>query len=160
MWKMATPLRRQGLHAQDSGRHLRRCLSRGPVINRRAYSRDAWRAQPCYLYQLLALAGWQSAKVAAQGAQSVAQKQREVLEGGLREAASLAREYKLLDKIHENVAVQTEFASKVLETTLKGAVDSATIARQSTAEAVKIIQDRVKESLEEVCGSVGRNKTA
>ncbi|WP_204351095.1 hypothetical protein, partial [Serratia marcescens] len=36
----------------------------------------------------------QSAKVAAQGAQSVAQKQREVLEAGLREASTLAREYK------------------------------------------------------------------
>jgi hypothetical protein len=34
----------------------------------------------------------QSAKVAAQGAQSVAQKRREVLEAGLREAATLARE--------------------------------------------------------------------
>jgi len=36
----------------------------------------------------------QSAKVAAQGVQSVAQKQREVLEAGLREAATLARDCK------------------------------------------------------------------
>ena len=35
----------------------------------------------------------QSAKVAAQGAQTVAQKQREVMEAGLRAAATLAREY-------------------------------------------------------------------
>jgi len=102
----------------------------------------------------------QSAKAAAQGAQSVAQKQREVLEAGLRVAATLAREYKPLDKVQENVAVQTEFASKVLEIAIKGAADSATTARQSTAEAVKIIQDRVKESLEEVRGSIGRNKPA
>lgn len=102
----------------------------------------------------------QSAKVAAQGAQSVAQKQREVLEAGLREAATLAREYKPLDKVHENIAMQKEFASKVLDIALKGAADSATTARQSTAEAVKIIQDRVKESLEEVRGSIGRNQPA
>jgi phasin family protein len=102
----------------------------------------------------------QSAKAAAQGARSVAQKQREVLEAGLREAATLAREYKPLDKVQENVAVQTEFASKVLEIAIKGAADSATTARQSTAEAVKIIQDRVKESLEQVRGSIGRNKPA
>jgi phasin family protein len=101
----------------------------------------------------------QSAKVAAQGAQSVAQKQREVVEAGLREAATLAREYKPLDKVHENVAAQTEFASKVLEITLKGAVDSVTTARQSTADAVKIVQDRVKESLEEIRASIGRNKS-
>lgn len=102
----------------------------------------------------------QSARVAAQGAQSVAQKQREVLEAGLREAATLAREYKPLDKIHENIAAQTEFAGKVLEITLKGAADSATAARQSTADAVKIIQDRVKESFEEIRSSIGRNRPA
>jgi phasin family protein len=102
----------------------------------------------------------QSAKVAAQGAQSVAQKQREVLEAGLREAAALAREYKPLGKVHENITAQTEFASKVLEITLKGAVDGATTARQSTADAVKVIRDRVKDSVEEIRTSIGRNKPA
>src|SRR5438876_11101682 len=86
----------------------------------------------------------ESAKVAAQGAQSVAQKQREVLEAGLREATTLAREYKPLGKIHENVALQTEFARKVFEIAVQGAQESASTARQSTTEAVKIIQDRVK----------------
>ena len=102
----------------------------------------------------------QSAKVAAQGAQSVAQKQREVLEAGLREAAALAREYKPFGKVHENITAQTEFASKVLEITLKGAADSATTARQSTADAVKVIRDRVKDSVEEIRASIGRNKPA
>ena len=92
----------------------------------------------------------QSAKVAAQGAQSVAQKQREVLEAGLREAATLAREYKPLGKIHENIALQTEFARKMFEIAVQGAQESASTARQSTTEAVKIIQDRVKESFEEI----------
>jgi phasin family protein len=101
----------------------------------------------------------QSAKVAAQGAQSVAQKQREVLEAGLREAATLAREYKPLGKVHENIALQTEFARKVFEITVQGAQESASTARQSTTEAVKIIQDRVKESLEEIRSSVGPNKS-
>jgi phasin family protein len=101
-----------------------------------------------------------SAKVAAQGAQSVAQKQREVLEAGLQEATSLAREYKPLGKIQENLALQTEFAKKVFDIAVKGAQDSTATARQSTTEAVKIIQDRVKESFEEFRNSVGRNKSA
>jgi phasin family protein len=101
----------------------------------------------------------ESAKVAAQGAQSVAQKQREVLEAGLREAAALAREYKPLGGIQDNVALQTEFARKVFEITVQGARDSASTARQSTAEAVKIIQDRVKESLDEIRNSVRPNKS-
>jgi phasin family protein len=101
----------------------------------------------------------QSAKVAAQGAQSVAQKQREVLEAGLREAATLAREYKPLGKIHENIALQTEFARKMFEIAVQGAQESASTARQSTTEAVKIIQDRVKESFEEIRASARSGKS-
>ncbi len=102
----------------------------------------------------------QSAKVAAQGAQTVAQKQREVMEAGLREAATLAREYKPLGKIHENLALQTEFARKVFDIAVKGAQDSASTARQSTTDAVKIIQDRMKENFEEFRSSVRPNKSA
>ncbi|MDH2385804.1 TIGR01841 family phasin [Bradyrhizobium sp. CER78] len=101
-----------------------------------------------------------SAKVAAEGAQSVAQKQREVLEAGLREASTLAREYKPLGKVHENLALQTEFARKMFDIAVKGAQDSASTARQSTTDAVKIIQDRMKESFEEFRASVRPNKSA
>jgi phasin family protein len=101
----------------------------------------------------------ESAKVAAQGAQSVAQKQRAVLEAGLREAATLAHQYKPLGQVHENIALQTEFARKVFEITVQGAQENASTARQSTAEAVKIIQDRVKESLEEIRASVRPGKS-
>lgn len=100
----------------------------------------------------------QSAQVAAQGAQSVAQMQRDVLEAGLREAASLAREYKPLGNVQENLALQTEFARKVFDIAVKGAQDSAATARQSTSEAVKIIQDRMKESFEEFRNRIGRDK--
>jgi phasin family protein len=101
-----------------------------------------------------------SAKVAAQGVQSVAQKQREVLEAGLREATSLAREYKPLGKVQENLALQSEFARRVFDIAVKGAQDSTATARQSTTEAVKIIQDRMKESFEEFRNSVGKGKSA
>jgi len=101
----------------------------------------------------------QSAKVAAQGAQSVAQKQREVLEAGLHEATTLARGYKPLGKVQENFALQTDFARKVFDIAVKGAQDSASTARQSTTEAVKIIQDRMKESFEEFRASVRPDKS-
>jgi phasin family protein len=101
----------------------------------------------------------QGAKVAAQGAQSVTQKQREVLEAGLREAAMLAREYKPLGNVHENLVLQTEFARKMFEIAVLGAQESVTTARQSTTEAVKIIQDRMQESLEEIRASGRRNQS-
>ena len=102
----------------------------------------------------------QSATVAAQGAQSVAQKLREVLEAGLREASTLAREYKPLGKVQENLALQTEFARKMFDIAVKGAQDSASTAWQSTSDAVKIIQDLMKESFEEFRASVRPNKSA
>jgi phasin family protein len=80
------------------------------------------------------------------------------LEAGLREATSLAREYKPLGKVGDNLALQTEFASKVFEIAVRGAQDSAATARQSTTEAVKIIQDRMKESFEEFRNRIGPNK--
>ena len=101
----------------------------------------------------------QSATVAAQGAQSVAQKQREIFEAGLQEATKLAQGYQPLGKLQDNLALQTEFAKKVFEIAVKGAQESATTARQSTGEAVKIIQDRLKESFDEMRSSVNRTKS-
>jgi phasin family protein len=101
----------------------------------------------------------QSATVAAQGAQSVAQKQREIFEAGLQEATKLAQGYQPLGKLQDNLALQTEFAKKVFEIAVKGAQESATTARQSTSEAVKIIQDRLKESFDEMRSSVNRTKS-
>jgi phasin family protein len=97
----------------------------------------------------------------SQGAASpMAQKQREIFEAGLQEATKLARGYQPLGKLQDNVALQTEFAKKVFEIAVKGAQDSATTARQSTGEAVRIIQDRLRESFDEIRSSVKRNKSA
>jgi phasin family protein len=98
----------------------------------------------------------QSAKVAVKGTQSVAEKQRDVLEAGLREATSLARAFQPLGNPKENIARQTEFARKVFDIAVEGTKESAQLARQSTGDAVKIIQSRLKESLEEIRGSVSR----
>jgi phasin family protein len=102
----------------------------------------------------------QSAKVAAQSAQAVAQKQREVMEAGLRDATAFARAYKPLGMVQENLALQTEFARKVFEIAVRGAQDTASSVGQSGADAVKIIQDRMKESFEEIRASIGQDKSA
>ena len=95
----------------------------------------------------------QGAQVIAQGAQSVAQKQRELMEAGLREAMAFARENQ--GQINANLAQQTEFARKIFEISLKGAQETAATARQSGTDAVKIVQDRVKESLEGIRAGLG-----
>jgi phasin family protein len=100
----------------------------------------------------------QSAQVVDQGAQLVAQKQRKLMEAGLREATEFARENQLLGKLNANLAQQTEFARKLFEIAVKGAQETAATARQSGADAVKIVQDRMKEGLEEIRASLARNE--
>jgi phasin family protein len=100
----------------------------------------------------------QSAQVVAQGAHSVAQKQRELMEAGLREAIALARENQPLGTVNANLAQQTEVARKIFEIAVKGAQETAATARQSGTDAVKIVQDRMKEALEGIHASIGRNE--
>src|SRR5258707_4702386 len=73
----------------------------------------------------------ESVRVAAQGAQSVAQKQREVLEAGLREATTLARGYQPPGQIEDKLALQTEVVKKDFGIAGKGAQESAATAKQS-----------------------------
>ena len=86
----------------------------------------------------------------------MAEKQREVLQAGLREATALAREYHPMGSAQEILAKQTEFVKKVFDIAVQGAREQAELSRQSTSEAVKIIQERMKASLEEMRGSVSR----
>src|SRR5271166_3159246 len=69
----------------------------------------------------------------------------------------LARSYKPLGNPQEILAKQTEFAKKVFDTAVQGARESAEASLQSTAEAVKIIQERMKANLEELRRSVSRH---
>jgi phasin family protein len=98
----------------------------------------------------------QTAKAAAGGAQSVVQKQREVLEAGLREASTLMRGFQPLANPQETLAKQTEFARKVFDIAVQGAQETAETAGKSSTEVVNVIRDRLKESWEEIRDSVSR----
>jgi phasin family protein len=92
----------------------------------------------------------------AECAQAMAQKQREVFEAGLREASALAQEIKAHGD--QNLARQTEFAKKVFDIAVQGAQDTAQLTRLSTGDAVKILQDRMRESFEEIRGQGGAKR--
>jgi phasin family protein len=83
-----------------------------------------------------------------EGAQVMAQKQREVVEASLHEASALAQELKAHSD--QNLARQTAFTKKVFDIAVQGAQDTAQLTRISTADAVKILQDRMREGLEEI----------
>jgi phasin family protein len=83
-----------------------------------------------------------------EGAQVMAQKQREVVEASLREASALAQEFTAHSD--QNLARQTAFTKKVFDIAVQGARDTAQLNRMSTADAVKVLQDRMREGLEEI----------
>jgi phasin family protein len=91
-----------------------------------------------------------SASAVAEGAQAMAQKQREIVEAGLREASVMAQELQARSEM--NLARQTEFAKKVFDIAVQGAQETAQMTRMSTGDAVKILQDRMREGLEEIRG--------
>jgi phasin family protein len=89
-----------------------------------------------------------SASAMADGAQAMAQKQRELVEAGLREATALAQELKAHGD--QNLVRQTEFAKKVFDIAVQGAQETAQLTRMSTGDAVKILHDRMRQGLEEI----------
>jgi phasin family protein len=90
----------------------------------------------------------QSATAVSEGAQAVAQRQREIVEAGLREATALAQEIKAHSD--QNLARQTEFAKKAFDIAVKSAQETAQLTQMSTSDAVRILHDRMRESLEEI----------
>jgi phasin family protein len=97
-----------------------------------------------------------SAQVAAEGAKSLADKQREIVETAFREAAAMARDFKPTGDPKEVLAKQTEFAKKAFDIAVQNTRDVAELATKTTSDATTIIRDRLRESLNELAASLRR----
>jgi phasin family protein len=95
-----------------------------------------------------------SAQVAGQGAKSIADKQRELVETAMRETSSMVHDFKPAGSPQEILAKQHEFAKKAFEVTVQNTRDVAELAMKATGEATAILRDRVHESLSELRDSV------
>jgi phasin family protein len=98
-----------------------------------------------------------SAKVAAEGAKSLADKQREILESALTEAAAMARDFKPTGDPQQIVAKQTEFAKKAFESAVQNTRDVAELAKKTTSDATAIIRDKLRDSLSDFGVGLGRS---
>jgi len=98
----------------------------------------------------------QSAQVASGGAKSLGDKQREMIETAFSAAAAMARDFKPSGDPKEVLAKQAEFAKKAFDITVQNTRDIAQLATQTTTDASKIIQDRLRESLNELGASLRR----
>ncbi|MBI3196632.1 MAG: TIGR01841 family phasin [Rhodospirillales bacterium] len=94
---------------------------------------------------------WQAV---ASGAGEIAQKQRAIFEAAMKDMAEMAQAYKPGGSPQEAMAKQAEFAKKSVEAAIANTRDIAELVQKSSAEALKIVQDRMKESYEEIRASV------
>jgi phasin family protein len=97
-----------------------------------------------------------SAQVASEGAKSLADKQREIVETAFREAAAMARDFKPTGNPQEIIAKQAEFARKAFDITVQNTRDITELATRTTADATAIIRDRLRESLNELGAGLRR----
>ncbi|MBN9255158.1 MULTISPECIES: phasin family protein [unclassified Mesorhizobium] len=91
-----------------------------------------------------------SARAGAEGASSLLQRQREMLQDTLREVTDMAQSYRTPGNPQEIIAKQTEFARKSFETALKNAGEVAELVKKSGTESVDILRGRIKEAMEEI----------
>ena len=90
----------------------------------------------------------------ASGATEIANKQRSIFEEAVKDVTAMVQEYKPGGSPQEIMAKQTEFAKKAMEAAIANTRDIAELVQKSSTEAFKIVQDRMKESYDEIRSSV------
>ncbi len=90
----------------------------------------------------------------ASGAGEVANKQRAIFEEAVKDVTAMVQHYKPGGSPQEIVTKQTEFAKKAMEAAITNTRDIAELVQKSSTEAFKIVQDRMKESYDEIKASV------
>ena len=94
-----------------------------------------------------------SGKAAAEGAAAFAAKQREIVEAAIKDIQSAALNFKMPGSPQEAMAAQSEFAKRSIDAAIQNTKDLAELVQKSNQDAMRIIQDRMKESFEEIKSS-------
>ena len=90
---------------------------------------------------------WQAV---ASGASEIASKQRAIVQQAVQDVTAMVQEYRPGGSAQEIMAKQGEFAKKAMEAAIANTRDIAELVQKSSTEAFKIVQDRMKESYEEI----------
>lgn len=90
----------------------------------------------------------------AAGAGEIANKQRTIIEAAVKDVTAMVQEYRPGGSPQEIIAKQTEFAKKAMEAAIANTRDIAELVQKSSTDAFKIVQDRMKESYDEIRASV------
>jgi phasin family protein len=95
-----------------------------------------------------------SAAVAGEGAKALADKQREILQAAFKETSARVQDFHPVGNPQEVLAKQAEYAKKAFEVAMQNTRDLADLATKSTAEAARIIRERIHDNLSELQESV------
>ena len=87
----------------------------------------------------------------AGGANEIA---REIFEATIKDVTEMAQSYKPGGSPQDVMTKQAEFAKKAMEAAITNTRDIAELVQKSSTEAFKIVQDRMKESYDEIRVSV------
>ena len=95
-----------------------------------------------------------SASVARESTKAFAEKQGEIIQAAIKETSAMVKDFHPTGSPQEIVAKQSEYARKAFEVAMKNTRDLAELATKSTAEAARIIRERIHDNLIELQESV------
>ena len=94
----------------------------------------------------------------AGGATEVAKKQREIFDEAVKDVTAMVQQYKPVGNPQEIMTKQAEFAKKAMEAAITNTRDIAELVQKSSTEAFRIVQDRMKESYDEIRTGIEKRK--
>ena len=92
---------------------------------------------------------------------SLLTKQTELAESAFRETLNLVREFKPAGTAQKTFAKQSDLACKTCDAAIESSRDIAELVKRLHVDAIKTIEDRIKVSIADICGSFengGRGK--
>jgi phasin family protein len=98
----------------------------------------------------------ESARIASEGAKSVAAKQKEIVEASFRDAVAMVREFKPSGNPQDILAKQSELARKAFDAAIQNTNDIAELVKKANADAFNTLAGRITESVNEMRGTLQR----
>src|SRR5260370_22606832 len=89
----------------------------------------------------------------ASGATAIANKQREIFEGAIKDITEMAKDYKPNGSPQDIFAKQAEFGKKAMEAAITNTRDISELAQKSGAAALNIIHESIHESYRDTASS-------
>jgi phasin family protein len=96
-----------------------------------------------------------SASVAGEGAKALAEKQREIAQAAFNETSAMVKDFRPTGSPQEIVAKQSEYARKAFDVAIQNTRDLTELATKTTAEAARIVRERIQDNLKVLQESVG-----